>query len=94
MQKVTYKEFEEAVDILGLIGLETKEKVKKRYLKVSKKYHPDMPNGDTEKFQEINKAYKIVNYYMDNFRFRFTKEEFQNQYPFSIYEDVDWISGK
>jgi hypothetical protein len=51
-----------------------------------------MPKGSTEKFQELTFAYKIVTYYMENFRFRFTKEEFQNQYPFSIYEDVDWLS--
>lgn len=94
MQKVSYKDFEKAVETLGLIGLESKEKLKKRYLKMSKKYHPDMPDGDVEKFQEINKSYKIVSYYVDNFRYRFTKEEFQNQYPFSVYEDVDWISGK
>jgi preprotein translocase subunit Sec63 len=91
-KRITYKDFEEAVDTLGLIGLETTDKVKKRYLKLSKKYHPDMPKGSTEKFQELTFAYKIVTYYMENFRFRFTKEEFQNQYPFSIYEDVDWLS--
>lgn len=94
MQKVTYNEFEDAVNTLGLIGLESKEKLKKRYLKISKQYHPDMPEGDLEKFQDINKAYKIVSHYVDNFRYRFTKEEFQNQFPFSLYEDMDWISGK
>ena len=49
-----------------------------------------MPDGDTEKFQEINKAYKILLVYIDNFKFRFTKEEFQDQYPFSITENEQW----
>jgi len=35
-----------------------------------------MPNGDTEKFQDINKSYKILISYIDNFKFKFSKEEF------------------
>jgi len=46
-----------------------------------------MENGSAEKFQEINKAYKILIKYVDNFRFRFTKEEFGNQHPFSVDDD-------
>jgi hypothetical protein len=36
------------------------EVIHENYKKLSKKYHPDMPNGDTEKFKEINKAHKIL----------------------------------
>jgi len=88
--KIKYNEFEKAVETFGLIGLENKDDIKKRYLRLSKKFHPDMPDGDTEKFQEINKAYKILLVYIDNFKFRFTKEEFQDQYPFSITENEQW----
>lgn len=84
---ITYKEFEKAVETLGLIGVETKDGIKKRYQKLSKEFHPDMENGSAEKFQEINKAYKILIKYVDNFRFRFTKEEFGNQHPFSVDDD-------
>lgn len=31
---------------------------KKRYRELSKKYHPDMPTGDTVKMQEVNKQYQ------------------------------------
>ena len=84
---ITYKEFEKAVETLGLIGVETKDGIKKRYQKLSREFHPDMPNGSNEKFQEINKAYKILIKYVDNFRFRFTKEEFGNQHPFMVDDD-------
>ncbi|WP_373071815.1 J domain-containing protein [Sulfurimonas sp.] len=84
---ITYKEFQQAVETLGLIGVETKDGIKKRYQKLSREFHPDMPDGSTEKFQEINKAYKILMEYVDNFRFRFTKEEFGNQRPFSVDDD-------
>lgn len=88
--KIDYDEFKKSIEILGLISLTTKNKVKKRYLELSKQYHPDMLEGDLIKFQEINKAYEILNFYMDNFRYTFTKEEFEDQFPFAISQK-DWI---
>jgi len=88
---VGYDEFEEAVELLGLIGLESKEMVRQRYLKLSKELHPDMPNGDTQKFQQLNRAYKLISKYMDGFRFKFSREEFRDQYPFSFNSTRDWI---
>lgn len=90
MLSITYPEFEQAVETLNLIGVERKEDIKKRYQQLSRQYHPDMPDGSTEKFQEINKAYKIITKYVDNFKYRFTKEEFGNQRPFSMGDD-DWL---
>ena len=49
-----------------------------------------MPNGDKKKFQEINKAYEILITYIDRFKFKFTKEEFKDQYPFSKTENEKW----
>jgi len=90
MLEIKYDEFEKAVKTLGLIGLEHKDDIRKRYLKLSKKFHPDMPDGNIAKFQEINKAYKILMAYVDNFKFRFTKKEFQDQYPFSRTQNGQW----
>ncbi len=90
MLKIKYDEFENAVKTFGLIGLENKDDIKKKYLMLSKKFHPDMPDGDIEKFQEINKAYKILTVYIDKFKFKFTKKEFQDQYPFSRTENGQW----
>lgn len=75
------------MEVLGLIGVETKEDIKKRYQKLSHQYHPDMEGGSTEKFQEINRAYKVLIKYVTNYRFRFTKEEFGNQHPFLVDDD-------
>ena len=90
MVEITYKELQNAVKTFNLIGLENKDNIKKKYLHLSKLYHPDMQNGDTKKFQEIAKDYKILITYVDNFKFRFTQEEFKNQYPFSNVEDGPW----
>ena len=34
--------------------------INKKYKRMSKDLHPDMPNGNVEKFKEINKAHKIL----------------------------------
>lgn len=34
--------------------------ISKNYKLLSKKYHPDMPNGDHESFQKINAAHKLL----------------------------------
>jgi DnaJ-class molecular chaperone len=78
-----YDELQEAVEFFGLIGLENQKKIKQIYLKLSKQYHPDISQNDQKKFQQLNKYYKILNHYIDNFQFRFTKEEFEDQYPFA-----------
>jgi len=91
MSKVSFEELEKSTQLLELIGLENKDKIKQQYLSLSKKFHPDMPEGDIEKFQEINKAYKILTKYMESFKFRFTKEEFEDQHPFAFQEDKNWV---
>jgi hypothetical protein len=52
-----------------------------------------MPEGDAEKFKEINKAYEVLTLYIDNFRFALDKEEFKDQYPFSVNSGGDWLYG-
>ena len=84
MHKVTLDEFRDAVDTLGLLSLTSKEHVRKRYMSLSKQYHPDMTGGSTEKFQQISRAYEILSDYMDNFRFVFDDEEFKRQNPILV----------
>jgi len=92
MLKIKYIDFENAVNTLGLIGLENRSEIKQRYLFLSKKFHPDMEEGSTEKFQEITKAYKLIQSYIDNFKFRCTLEEFGDQHPFAVPFTKDSIS--
>ena len=92
MIKIKYTEFDDAVNILGLIGLENRNEIKKRYLFLSKKYHPDKEEGSTEKFQEITKAYKLILAYVDNFKFRLTLEEFAAKHPFAVPFTKDSLS--
>jgi hypothetical protein len=47
-------------DILEIQPNATKDQITKAYRKLAKVYHPDKPNGNTEKFQQINYAYNIL----------------------------------
>lgn len=83
-----YEEFEKAVDLFGILIKTSKKDLKKKYLKLSKKYHPDMPEGSNEKFQELQEAYALLNDYMDSFEFSFEEEEFKTQFPsFTNYKN-------
>ena len=94
MHQVTLSEFQDAVKTLDLISLRTKEDVRKKYLKLSRLYHPDMEGGSTEKFQEIRKAYEVLMEYMENFRFVFSDEEFKQQNPILVNGEQSFLSGK
>lgn len=87
---MTFEKFQEAVDTLEIASKITQSELKKKYLKLSKKYHPDMPDGDNEKFKEINEAYKLVSAYLQDFRFKLDEEEFYEQNPF-LRKSKDWF---
>jgi DnaJ-class molecular chaperone len=76
-----YEEFEKAVDMFGILTRVSRKDLKQKYLKLSKKYHPDMPEGSIEKFQELKKYYDLLSAYMDSYYFSFDKDEFKHQFP-------------
>ena len=91
MQKeFNYKVFEEALNSLGIVSKFTASEVKNNYLKLSKKYHPDMPTGDAEKFREINESYKMIQLYIQSYRFGVDEEDFYTQNPF-LKKGSDWF---
>jgi len=91
---VTYEEFHEAIVMLDLLSLTSREHVRKKYLKLSRLYHPDMEGGSTEKFQKIQESYEILTKYMDNFRFVFSEEEFKQQNPVLVNAAEGWLQGR
>lgn len=83
-----YEDFEKAVDTLGILTRVSRKDVKAKYLKLSKRYHPDMPEGSEEKFQELKEAYDTICAYMDSFYYALDKDEFKTQFPaFSNYKN-------
>ncbi|RBQ28465.1 DnaJ domain-containing protein [Aliarcobacter vitoriensis] len=85
-----YSEFEKAVDMFGILTRMSKKDLKSKYLKLSKKYHPDMSDGSHEKFTELKKSYDLLCEYMDNYSYSFEIEEFKHQFPsFTSYKN--WV---
>jgi len=85
-----FKDFESALETLEIVSRFTQSDLKNRYQKLSKEYHPDMQNGDIEKFREINEAYKLIQNYLQEYKFGVDEEEFYQQKPF-LKKSADWF---
>jgi DnaJ-class molecular chaperone len=73
-------EIKVALEVLNLPPLVSLNEIKTRYRILSKKHHPDI-NEENSKMREINEAYELLKAYANNFRFTFSEEEIQKQFP-------------
>ncbi len=78
------EEIENALDILGLPKLITREDVKRQYYFLAKKNHPDV-GGDPAQMEKINFAYKLLIKYIEEFRYTFDEQEISKQFPGADY---------
>jgi DnaJ-class molecular chaperone len=65
---------------LDIKPLSSIKDIEKQYKKLAKKFHSDI-GGDEEKMKKINKAYKILKDYVNNYKFTFSEDEIKKQYP-------------
>ena len=73
-------EIENALNILALPKLISREDIKIQYRYLAKKNHPDI-GGDAEKMEQLNYAYKLLMNYIEEFRYTFDEEEVSKQFP-------------
>ena len=71
---------EEALEILELPRLVTKEDIRKQYRFLAKKNHPDI-GGDSQKMEQLNAAYRLLMKYIEDFRYTFDEDEVNRQFP-------------
>ncbi len=75
-------QIQEALNTLNLPVLISFENIKSRYYELSKKYHPDLNQEDSNmNMREINEAYAVLKQYIFNYRFSFSDEEIMKQFP-------------
>jgi DnaJ-class molecular chaperone len=74
------EEIEAALETLGLPKLITKADIKKQYRFLAQKHHPDK-GGDASKMEQINRSYKLLMKYIEDFRYTFDEDEIKKQYP-------------
>ena len=75
-----------ALKVLQLPQFVSFKEIKRRYYKLSKKYHPDICK-EKERMSELNNAYEILKNYIENFRYSFSEEEINKQYPENYHAD-------
>lgn len=81
---MNHKLLEEALEILELPLFVNIKEIKSRYKELVLRYHPDR-GGDRERFERVVRSYKILEEYTQNYRFDFSKDEVERQYPNELY---------
>jgi len=94
---MTYKDLIESLEILDLSGEMSLPDIKKKFRRLSKKYHPDLCKDEieicNEKMDKIKKAYNILEEYCTKFNFKFTQKEFYDQFPEEKVKEHYYNSG-
>jgi len=78
------KEFEDALNFMGLTSFVTYDEIKQRYRELSKKMHPDF-SGNSDDMDKLNKSYNLLKTYIENYRFTFSEDEVRKQHIGSDY---------
>lgn len=102
---MTYDELQAALEVFGLDDGATMAEIKQRHRELVKRHHPDGDEGghataqDQQLIRRINAAHRIINDYVNNYRFSFNREEFYRQNPEArLYHQFDhdpiWGPGR
>ncbi len=79
---MTYEDLMAALAEFDLPQQVTLKKIRDRHRQLVRQYHPDKGAApDNNKIRRINAAYKILNEYVNDYRFDFSKGAFWEQYP-------------
>lgn len=74
---MTYDELQAALNEFGLPEQVTLKKLRERHRELVRRYHPDRgASSDNDRIRRINAAYRVLNEYMNQYRFDFSREVF------------------
>ena len=85
---MTYEDLIAALAEFDLPQQVTLKKIRDRHRQLVRQYHPDRgAASDNDKIRRINAAYKVLNEYLSDYRFDFSKETFFEKYPEERLQD-------
>ena len=88
---MTFEELQFALEEFDLPAQTTWKKIRERHRQLVRLYHPDKGESvDSERIRRINAAYKILNLYVGDYRFDFSKAQFLEQYPEERLREQFW----
>lgn len=77
-------------EILGVPENADEETIKRAFRELAKKYHPDRPGGDAEKFKKIVEAYRVLS--DKNLRREYDqKRKFQSVFTFDFGDTEEYL---
>jgi DnaJ-class molecular chaperone len=84
-----FNEIEEARKLLGLGEAATLKEIKKAYRTLAHRHHPDKHGADnsaeSETMKQLNRAYKLIMDYCNEYKYSFKKEDVARTYPHDEY---------
>lgn len=84
-----YNEIEEARQLLGLGETATLQEIKRAYRALAHRHHPDKLSGadntENETMKQLNRAYKLLMEYCNEYKYSFKKEDVARTYPQDEY---------
>ena len=100
MDKFTFNEIDKARKLLDLGEDATLRDIKEAYRRKAKKFHPDGKDPDRKKYCEekmvqINRAYRIILNYIEQYEISFRKEDVDKNSPARDMRrfSEDWLGG-
>jgi DnaJ-class molecular chaperone len=86
---VDFDKIEEARRLLGLGEAATLKEIKRAYRTLAHHHHPDKQGGDdsteSETMKRLNRAYKLLMDYCNEYKYSFKKEDVARTYPDEEY---------
>jgi len=84
-----FNEIEEARQLLGLGETATLQAIKRAYRTLAHRHHPDKSgeddNTENETMKRLNRAYKLLMDYCNEYKYSFKKEDVARTYPQDEY---------
>lgn len=79
---MTYAELKAALAEFNLPDHVSLKKIRERHRQLVSRYHPDKGAApDNDKIRRINAAYKVLNDYISQYQFNFSREVFYRHFP-------------